>query len=111
MGTVAQAVPSSATSALQVHHLAQVVSGACMRAKPLSHSSLCDPVNHSLPGSSVHGILQAGNTGVGCHAFLQGSSPPRDQSCVFCVSCIGRQVLYHEHHLEGPVSVSERVLY
>ena len=25
----------------------------------------------SLPGSSVHGILQA-NTGVGCHALLQG---------------------------------------
>ena len=40
MGTVAQAVPSSAASAPQVHHLAQVVSGACMRPKPLSHSCL-----------------------------------------------------------------------
>ena len=30
-----------------------------------------DPTDHSLPGSSVHGISQARNTGVGCHVFLQ----------------------------------------
>ena len=29
----------------------------------------------SLPGSSVHGILQAKNTGEGCHAFLWGNLP------------------------------------
>ena len=33
--------------------------------------TLCDPVDCSLPGSSVHGILQA-PTGVGCHFLLQG---------------------------------------
>ena len=27
------------------------------------------------PGSSVHGILQAKNTGVGCHFLLQGGLP------------------------------------
>ena len=33
---------------------------ACMRAKSLqSCSTLCDSVDFSLPGSSVHGILQA----------------------------------------------------
>ena len=32
----------------------------------------CDPMDCSLPGSSVHGILQGKNTGVGCHALLQG---------------------------------------
>ena len=26
----------------------------------------------SLPGASVHGILQVKNTGVGCHFLLQG---------------------------------------
>ena len=31
--------------------------------------TLCDPMVYSLPGSSVHGILQ--NTGVGCHSLLQ----------------------------------------
>ena len=40
------------------------------------------------------------NTGVGCHALLQGSSRPRDRRT--CVSCIGRQVLYHWHHLGSP---------
>ena len=24
-----------------------------------------------------------------------GSSPPRHQTCIFCISCIGRRVLYH----------------
>ena len=33
-------------------------------------------MDYSPPGSSVHGILQAGkNTGVGCHALLQGNFP------------------------------------
>ena len=35
--------------------------------------TLCDHMDCSLPGSSVQGILQSGkNTGVGCHALLQG---------------------------------------
>ena len=37
--------------------------------------TLCDPTDCSLPDSSVHGILQAKNTGVGCHARLQGIFP------------------------------------
>ena len=32
----------------------------------------CDPMDYSLPGSSIHGILQAQSTGVDCHALLQG---------------------------------------
>ena len=35
------------------------------------------------------------NNGVGCHFPLQGSSRPRDGTCVSCVSCLGRQILYH----------------
>ena len=35
--------------------------------------TLCDPVDCSPPGSSVHGIDSPGkNTGVGCPALLQG---------------------------------------
>ena len=33
--------------------------------------TLCDPIDRSPPGSSVHGILQA-RTGEGCHFLLQG---------------------------------------
>ena len=33
---------------------------------------------HSPPGSSVHRILQGKNTGVGCHALLQGIFPTQE---------------------------------
>ena len=32
--------------------------------------TLCDPMDCSLPGSSVHGDSPGKNTGVGCHALL-----------------------------------------
>ena len=54
----------------------------CIHAKSLqSCLTLYDPMDCSLPGSSVHGILQARITGVGCRALLQeifqtqGSNP------------------------------------
>ena len=41
-----------------------------MHAKSLqSCLILCDPMNHSLPGSSVHAILK--NTGVGSHVLQE----------------------------------------
>ena len=33
--------------------------------------TLCDPIDGSPPGSTIPGILQAKNTGVGCHFLLQ----------------------------------------
>ena len=38
--------------------------------------TLCDPMDCSLPGTSVHGILQA-RTGVGYHFLLQGIFPTK----------------------------------
>ena len=37
--------------------------------------TLCDPMDCSPPGSSVHGDSPGKNTGVGCHALLQGDLP------------------------------------
>ena len=37
--------------------------------------ALWDPTDCSPPGSSVHGDSPGKNTGVGCHAFLQGIFP------------------------------------
>ena len=34
--------------------------------------TLCDPMDCSPPASSVHGDSPGKNTGVGCHALLQG---------------------------------------
>ena len=52
-----------------------------------SHVWLCNPKNCSPPGSSVHGILQAGILKVGCH-FLQRRAMPKNvqttvQFCLF----------------------------
>ena len=47
-----------------------------MHAKSLQWClTLCDPMDWSLPGSSVHGDLPGKNTGVGCHALLQRIFP------------------------------------
>ena len=32
----------------------------------------------------------------------RGSSQPGDQTCISCISCVGRRVLYHHYHLESP---------
>ena len=37
--------------------------------------SLCNPMDHSLPGSPVHGYSPSKNTGVGCYFLLQGIFP------------------------------------
>ena len=37
-----------------------------------SRSILCDPIDCSLPGSSVRGDFLDNDTGVVCHALLQG---------------------------------------
>ena len=41
----------------------------------LCYATLCDPMNRSPPGSSVYGDSPGKNTGVGCHALLQGIFP------------------------------------
>ena len=40
--------------------------------------TLCDPVDCSLPGSSVHGILQAGMLEWIALSSSRGSSPPKE---------------------------------
>ena len=47
--------------------------GVCLVAQ--SCPTLCDPMDCSLPDSSVHGDSPGKNTGVGCHALLQGIFP------------------------------------
>ena len=42
--------------------------------------TLCDPMNHSPPGSSVHGILQARILERAARSFSRESSQPRDQT-------------------------------
>ena len=44
--------------------------------------TLCDPMDCSLPGSSLHGILQARVLTWVAISFSRGSSQPRDQTRV-----------------------------
>ena len=56
---------------------------ACTCAQSLQLCpTLCDHMDHSLPGSSVHGILQSKNTGVVVMPFSRESFRPRDRFCV-----------------------------
>ena len=57
--------------------------------------TLCDPVDCRPPGSSVHGIFQARILEWVAISYPRGSSRPRDQTRISCVSCIGKWILYH----------------
>ena len=89
--------------------------------------TLCDPMNCSLPGSSVHGFPQEkmtlewvvipfsrgwerkwekmmkewNDTGVGCHSLLQGIFPTQGLNLGF-LHC--RQILYHLTAREAPIT-------
>ena len=62
--------------------------------------TLCDPMDCSLPGSSVHGIFQARVLVVGCHFFLQWTFPTQgsDLGLPHC-----RQTLYRLSHQGSPL--------
>ena len=57
--------------------------------------TLCDPMDYSPPGSSVPWDSPGKNTGVGCHALLQGifSTQELNPGLSHC-----RQILYHLSH-------------
>ena len=67
--------------------------GCCLVAK--SCLTLCSLMDCSLPGSSVHGISQTGIPEWAAISLRGGSSQPRDRTLIPCVSCVGRQLLYH----------------
>ena len=62
--------------------------------------TLYSPMDCSLPGSSVHGILRARILEWVAIPYTRGSSRLRDRAHISCVSCIGRWVLYHLHWME-----------
>ena len=61
--------------------------------------TLCNPMDCNLPGSSVHAESPGKNTGVGCHAVLQGIFPTQvlNLGLPHC-----RQILYHLSYQGSP---------
>ena len=67
----------------------------CMHAQLLrSCLTLCDPMDYSPQDASVLGILQARILEWVAMLPFSGSSWPRDQTHISCISCTGRWVLY-----------------
>ena len=51
-------------------------------------TTLCDPVDYSLPGSSFHGVFQARILEWVAISYSRESSWPRDWTQVFCISSL-----------------------
>ena len=73
-----------------------------LRAK-LLQSCLFDPMDHSPPGSSVHGILQGRILDWVAMLSSRGSSQPRDRTHASYVSCTGRGSLPLVPHVKPKV--------
>ena len=77
-----------ASSALAVCALC-FVSQSCL--------TLCNPMDCSPPGSSIHGDSPGKNTGVGCYTLLQGIFPTQGSNPGLLLF---RWILYHLSHQE-----------
>ena len=71
--------------------------------------TLCDPRFYSSLGFSVRGIFQARILEWVAIPFSRRSSPPRDQTQVSSVSCIGSWILYHQRHLGSIKQILKRI--
>ena len=60
-----------------------------------SWPTLWDLMDCSPPGCSIHGTFQVRLLEWVAISSSRGSSWPRDWTCVSCISCIARQILYH----------------
>ena len=79
-----------------------ICTALCVCLVTQSCPTLCDPSDRSPPGSSTHGIFQEKMLEWVAISFSRGSSQPRDLTLIFCISCIGRWILYHCTTWEAP---------
>ena len=75
------------------HNFESDASELCMCTQ--SFLILCDPMDCSLPASSVHKIIPARILEWVTISSSRGSSWPRDRTHVSCGSCICTWILYH----------------
>ena len=74
----------------------------CVCVCTQSCPTLCNPMDYSPPGPSVHWILQAGILEQVAISFSRECSWVRNQICISCISCTGRWVLYQLSHQGSP---------
>ena len=76
-------------------------------------STSFNSINHSSPGSSVHGISQARILEWVPISSSRGSPQPRGWTHISCSSCIDRQILFHCTTCRAPkklYTVTERLI-
>ena len=83
-----------------IHHLQLcvymcILICVCVYACAQSCTTLCNPMDCSPLGSSVHGIFQARTLVWVAISYSRGSSQPRDWIRISYVSCVGRWILYY----------------
>ena len=85
-----------------LYQLSHQGSPSCRSCVVFSRSivSLCDPMDCSPPGSSIHGDSLGKNTGVNCHFLLQGIFPTQGSNPGFPYC---RQILYCLSYQRNPV--------
>ena len=87
--------PALEGEVLTTGQVASEVAQSCM--------TLCDPMDCSLLGSSIHGIFPGKSTGVGCHFLLQGILLTRGSNPGLPHF---RRTLYPLSHLEIPCLIT-----
>ena len=106
---VEAASPALQVDSLSLSHLGSpVYVHAVLCLVTQSCPTLCDPLDCSLPGSSVHGDSSGKNTGVGCHTLLQGVFPTQAlnpgllhcRRILYCLSHKGSPYMYIHMHKE-----------
>ena len=73
----------------KVQRLATLLQGhtaSGSEVKLLMCPTLCNPMDSSLPGSTIHGIFQARILEWAAISFSRGSSQPRYGTCVSCIA-------------------------
>ena len=86
--TAAYQAPPSMRFSRQVYWSGVPLPFISTREVTQSCPTLCDPMDCSPPGSSIHGIFQARVLEWVAISFFRGSSPPRNRTRVSCI--VGR---------------------
>ena len=91
--------PPRSVSLLTFSHTSYTPPLCAVLCHSKSYPTLCDLMDCSPPGSSVRGDSPGKNTGVGCHALLQGIFPTQRSNPGFPLC---RRILYQLSHQGNP---------
>ena len=88
-------IPQEKKMGTNTHGFPRLIYGKCSSLSPQSYLTLCDPIDYSLPGSFVHGILQARILECVVTPSSRESSQLRDRTQDSCISCTAGKFFTH----------------